>query len=54
VGSCETPPVETGACCENDGACEAGSINPPTCTGAGGTYVEEGLCVSDGRCLELQ
>jgi hypothetical protein len=50
VGSCETPPVGPGPCCENDGACETGSINPPTCTNAGGTYLEEAICLPNGEC----
>jgi hypothetical protein len=50
VGSCETPPVGSGPCCENDGACEAGSINPPTCTNAGGTYLDDALCLPSGEC----
>ena len=45
-------PVE--AACEAKAPAKLQKGFASACTGAGGTWVEEGLCVSDGRCLELQ
>jgi hypothetical protein len=50
-GACVAGPLASGACCENGGECNGGAVGISECTGAGGTFIEGGICLASGECL---
>jgi hypothetical protein len=51
TGTCVAGSPASGPCCENQGECNGGIVDVGACTGAGGTYVDGGLCLASGECL---
>jgi hypothetical protein len=51
AGACVAGPPAAGPCCTNAGDCNGGPVGVAECTGAGGTFVEQGLCLAPGECL---
>ena len=52
-GACAPPPASEGDCCEDLGGepCQGG-VASGDCTGAGGTFVGDAVCLPAGLCID--
>jgi hypothetical protein len=51
-GVCAITPPPPGGCCELGGQCSIGELDATECANQGGTFVDDAVCLPDGRCQE--
>jgi hypothetical protein len=52
-GVCSSTPPPPGGCCELGGQCSIGDLDATECENQGGTFVDDAVCLPDGRCQEI-